>query len=346
MARSAKAKRDDAPSRLEESDLWVQLIREVFPDPGWPRDKPVGRHDGHPDSKYIDRQFCGKKWCEITEGQLSFSGQDPWAFSWEALAYFLPAFVINGLNSHEGPAPDLYRIIERFLRPLIPLSDFGYTRDQIQLLYALFSAYSNEEPGNENLSNLDLFAIEIMEIDDIARQSSRSSCRRYFSPQTASVLKHIYDAFDGVDKQRNSWAGTAIDDLYGALPSEPIFHDCDRYWQELIDDPEWNTFPGLGGFAFLDAEEFRYYLPAAMVRSVKQGYDADIQSHFDLHGLEGRARKFALEKWSALSEEQLTATYGFMLYMAEAQDDFNDKEDALRWRRIALEFRETVGLNI
>src|SRR5688500_9987746 len=50
-------------------------------------------NSGDLDEEYIVQHYRGKSWTDITVDELSYAGMDSWAFSEEALAYFLPAFL-------------------------------------------------------------------------------------------------------------------------------------------------------------------------------------------------------------------------------------------------------------
>ena len=159
-----------------------------------------------------------------------------------------------------------------------------------------------------------------------------------------ALLAEIYDAFPGGSRQGGvSWSESVVIDDYGS-PEERAAaraQDRDAKWQDLLDDTSWNPERGVGGWSFLDAIGFRYYLPAAMVISVRQGWDAGILFHLKLP--EGDLREWKHDKWSMLSLPQRLCVKRFLQYMGiisawhVAEDDEYGWIAALKsyWGRIA-----------
>ena len=99
-----------------------------------------------------------------------------------------------------------------------------------------------------------------------------------------ALLAEIHEAFPGGSRQGGvSWSEADVIDDYGSPDQRAAARarDRDTRWQDLVDDPNWNPSDG-GHWSFLDAIGFRYYLPAAMVLAVRQGYDAGILFHLTL----------------------------------------------------------------
>lgn len=87
------------------------------------------------------------------------------------------------------------------------------------------------------------------------------------------VLKEIEGAFETVVRGDGiSWSESEIIDLYGSESQRRMARRKDREhgWKSLLDNLEWNPEVGVGGFVFLDAAGFRYYLPAAMARCLRE----------------------------------------------------------------------------
>ncbi len=100
-----------------------------------------------------------------------------------------------------------------------------------------------------------------------------------------ALLAEIYDAFKGVSRDGGvSWRESVRIDSYGYLPenAESRWPDTDRAWTDLVDDPSWHPDNGVGGFTFLDAIGFRYYVGPALVRCVRDGLDCGIQSRLTI----------------------------------------------------------------
>jgi len=91
----------------------------------------------------------------------------------------------------------------------------------------------------------------------------------------ASVIVEIYESFADVGREGGvSWSETVVLDDRGTDEerAEARAQDTETSWQELIDDSEWQPELSFDWY-FLDAIGFRYYLPAAMIRCVRSGYN-------------------------------------------------------------------------
>jgi hypothetical protein len=148
------------------------------------------------------------------------------------------------------------------------------------------------------------------------------------------LLQEIYDAFSGVTRENGvSWRDAQIADFHGD-ESFADYIDTDSTWQDLVDDEHWVPDQGIGGFSFLDPIGFRYYLPAAMIRSIGSGYDEGVQFHLTVpprwwtHD--------APERFSTLNDAQKTCIRHFVEYMMDAAEQ-NDPEfgssEAKRWEK-------------
>jgi len=131
-----------------------------------------------------------------------------------------------------------------------------------------------------------------------------------------ALIREVEVAFEDVllGKGR-SWTGSAIEDMRGFYEHEPEPNvDGQTSWRELVDNPFWNTFPGIGGFSFMDAEGFRYYAPAALIRTLNSGVDEDIVFHLTLEGDPG-SRDYTLSQWADLSLPQCLCIKHVLEYM-------------------------------
>lgn len=146
------------------------------------------------------------------------------------------------------------------------------------------------------------------------------------------VIAAIYAAFAGVSRKGGvSWESTfsidwdwiSFEEARALSAQEP---EVD--WERLVDDPTWWPFPNTGGFNFIDAIGFRYYLPPTMIRVLRQ--DADFEC-YPGHFLKFIEKGFDAPKWFDEGESviytlaQLTAIAMFVAYMAE-----HDKDDDSR----------------
>ena len=112
----------------------------------------------------------------------------------------------------------------------------------------------------------------------------------------------IKEAFRGVTWGGVSWSEAEVLYWYGSDDEckAARLRDLDRMWQELVEDSNWVSDSGIGGWSFLDADGFRYYLPAAMTRRLRSGFDEGIVFHLTLPD-SGELRDYTLEQWSLLN---------------------------------------------
>lgn len=92
--------------------------------------------------------------------------------------------------------------------------------------------------------------------------------------------------------------------------TEP-FADNDSQWQDLIDDRAWKIGPWGGTFLYLDPAGRRYYLPAAMIRGLRDPESIDLS--YDLTLKPGKEEEF-LERWSALTEDEIQCVKRFVAF--------------------------------
>lgn len=131
-----------------------------------------------------------------------------------------------------------------------------------------------------------------------------------------ALLAEIYEVFSGVSRQGGvSWSECEVIHLYGSPEDRAIARAKapDKHWQELLDDPDWDPESGIGGWPFLDAIGFRYYLAAAMVLSVRQGWDSGIL--FSLSLPEDDLRDYTKSQWALLNLPQRLCVKRFLQYM-------------------------------
>jgi hypothetical protein len=88
-----------------------------------------------------------------------------------------------------------------------------------------------------------------------------------------AILAEIEAAFRSASRRGGvSWTETGAIDDYGSEQDRATAQalDQDTHWSELVNDAEWDPQEQhWGGFHFLDAIGFRYYLPALMTRSLQ-----------------------------------------------------------------------------
>lgn len=152
----------------------------------------------------------------------------------------------------------------------------------------------------------------------------------------------IEEAFRGVQRVGVSWSEARVIDNYGtdAERFAARSRDMEAGWCDLVDDPNWVSEPGIGGWSFLDAGGFRYYLPAVMIRSLRSGFDEGITSHLTLPTF-GGTRSYVLEQWSLLDHQQRVSIKHFLRYMVASTGNEGESEvyrkQRVEYEQIALD---------
>jgi hypothetical protein len=149
-------------------------------------------------------------------------------------------------------------------------------------------------------------------------------------PEQAAVEAAIRAAFKGVGRAGGvSWSEAWIIDDYGNEEecAAARARDTERSWEDLVDDPNWDDERGVGGFSFLDAIGFAYYIAPAMVRDVRRGCSAYLAFTLDIGG-------FRRTQVAALDEAQGAAIARFLRFMiATCEADGDDDIGVESWRR-------------
>lgn len=151
----------------------------------------------------------------------------------------------------------------------------------------------------------------------------------HLESERKAVVQEIHSAFAGVSREGGvSWSEAYVIDTYDGEVERAAARarDTDRDWTELVADPNWSNHPGLGGYSFLDAIGFRYYLPASMCR-VLEGHDRIDPPYMSIFGdahdqlslylqlTPGRSNEYVLKQLSLLDQRQCRAVAAFMRYM-------------------------------
>lgn len=142
--------------------------------------------------------------------------------------------------------------------------------------------------------------------------------RRATDKEIADLLEAIWHAFKGVGRGI-SWSQARVIDSYGSREEENAARDKDRdtNWKQMADDPHWNMRSGVGGWNFLDALGFRYYLAAAMTKCLRERiqYDDFFEFQFELDS------DYIKEKWAEFTADQMWVAAEFVLTMSRLTDD-------------------------
>lgn len=145
-----------------------------------------------------------------------------------------------------------------------------------------------------------------------------------------ALIDEVYEAFAEVSREGGvSWSQAAVTDAHGAWPLQP---ENDSRWQDLIDDSTWESSPGLGGFGFLDAVGFRYYLPVQMTRCVRNGCDqGNIPLSIHLESSKDAGPSGERKQWSLLDLRQRRCVKRFLQYMNVVNPSGCDDLSFSRW---------------
>jgi hypothetical protein len=142
------------------------------------------------------------------------------------------------------------------------------------------------------------------------------------SDRAKALLADIQRVFSGVTRGGGTslWASIQIDDY---LPVDQIVEspeaqalDPGTDWTRI--PPEWlSRFGGKGGFSFVDARGFRYYLPALMTLFIREAEGLvetkGCLTEFLIYHLDGED---SLNHFSILDREQARVVRRFLEYVS------------------------------
>ena len=149
-----------------------------------------------------------------------------------------------------------------------------------------------------------------------------------------AVEAEIRSAFASVVRGDGvSWSEAKVIDDYGSEEEcrEARAQDRDTSWMELVDDPAWICEPGVGGFSFIDAQGFRYYIPAAIIRCIRDRSGDFIVYHLSASDLPDKVLDHKLDQWSLINEQQGRAIARFVRLMIAISEHQNDHCDLVIW---------------
>ena len=155
-----------------------------------------------------------------------------------------------------------------------------------------------------------------------------------------SIAAEIHQGFDAVRRGPGiSWSETVAIDNYEPDDkcAEARRADRDSHWTQLVNDPKWTPFPGIGGFAFIDEAGFRYYLPATMMRFIR----GDVTEWYPGHFLEA-INRFVENTPGFWTADQVRCVAGFIQFMS--RHDSSGADSQMAWAQ-ALERRWKARLD-
>jgi hypothetical protein len=156
-----------------------------------------------------------------------------------------------------------------------------------------------------------------------------SSIPQHLIEEQKAVEASIREAFRGTRRAGGiSWSESREVDNYEGPEKRAAASALDKEtsWEDLVDDPGWDDEAGVGGFNFLDAIGYAYYLAPAMIRCVRNGeagalgYAVTVDNEFK------RELVRLVDGRRALAVAQFLK---FMIAVAEEMPDYRFDE---RWR--------------
>lgn len=153
--------------------------------------------------------------------------------------------------------------------------------------------------------------------------------------EQASVEAQIRRDFRGVRREGGvSWSQAEVLDGWGGDEKEmreALLLDVDISWETLVDDPTWLPL-GESNIGYLDAIGFRYYIPAVLIRQMRDSSGVDLASVLFVHPPLARERKRELQRLSLLTQEQCRSVAHAIRFMIHAAEGSDYEDDASEWR--------------
>ncbi|MBS1723610.1 MAG: hypothetical protein JSS66_11720 [Armatimonadetes bacterium] len=99
----------------------------------------------------------------------------------------------------------------------------------------------------------------------------------------------------------------------------------------LVESPEWDPEFGIGGFNFLDAIGFRYYLAPAMLRYLKEFPEFDVGLEYVLCHSKLTSDPYRHMQWSLIDDAQAACVRDFLSFMADTCRFLGDEIGSRDW---------------
>ncbi len=150
----------------------------------------------------------------------------------------------------------------------------------------------------------------------------------HLNAEQHALIARIHAAFHKVQLGDGiSWSQCQSLDLYESEEEQARARAQDetRDWSKLIDNPQWEPFPGVGGFAFINELGFRYYLPPTMIRFAKGDITQWYEGHF-LQSIDGLVNP----RSSVWTPDQISSIAHFIAFMAKAGQEWSKQFDHYR----------------
>lgn len=144
-----------------------------------------------------------------------------------------------------------------------------------------------------------------------------------------AILAEIEAAFRSASRRGGvSWTETGAIDSYGSEHDRADARalDQDKHWSEVVADPDWNPEEqNWGGFSFLDAIGYQYYLPAFMTRFL-QGRPGPKMFYAIMFGGNDLDDSRSRNKYEKFNTRQLRCVAAFVRFAADHQKWLNSTD--------------------
>jgi hypothetical protein len=154
--------------------------------------------------------------------------------------------------------------------------------------------------------------------------------------ERTAVEADIRATFRGVTREGGvSWSEADVIDSYGSDREklEARARDRDTAWEELVDDDHWKHDGAGCNFPFLDPIGVRYYLPAAMIRCLRDSDAQFVAFALTLETQVAELREYQLGKWTLLSVAHARVIIRFLRFMIAATWAPGDDMGKCFWRQ-------------
>jgi hypothetical protein len=155
-----------------------------------------------------------------------------------------------------------------------------------------------------------------------------------------ALLKEIASAFAGVSRTGGSSWTDALAMGHMGVPhvTFPVTHrEDDATWLDVANDRTWDPSPNFGGFGYLDAIGYRYYLAAAMYRAVRERDPGELVYRLELP-FKTKARRQHLSKW-ILTRRQHEVALKVAVFFRDAMYAQNRDYEFDEWQRVIDSWR-------
>ena len=147
-----------------------------------------------------------------------------------------------------------------------------------------------------------------------------------------AIIFEIYAAWKGVTREGGvSWSESVVIDDYGTQAQRDAARqtDVEWDWESLVDDESWLVRGGFGGFSFLDAIGFRYYLAPELIRCLRTSWSEVFP--FQLTLSQGDLADYQLQQWALIDTRQSACIARAIRHLARSTWSSSDHDSSDDW---------------